>query len=1578
MEKILRLYTYVDGGVNDTPFPNTETQVEIGGFCYDAKRMGGAPTITASVYYPSCLDEVWTSEVYTEFNGEKYYLKQTPTSSYSNEDARYKHDIELISERAILDNVYFYDAVMEGETPTDDKPVSNGTKFVFWGNIEQFKNRLNASLRYSGMDYVAVVDEGVTSDEKLVSFDNAFFSNAIQESYNVFDIPYYFVGKTIHFGYSEDVIEDVFEYGVDNALVSITKNNANYKTVNRVTGVGSSDNIPFYYPNNSPKGDIEAEVNTSSSEFSVNIVDYEKYSNEVAIGDTFTFLKNNIAIIKGTSTSEVSFTTSGTPKTKNYRFDMAKIVAEFEIEASFQTTQVLRFIPTNTLQCIASGEHHMTDASHSESRTFNNIFNAGVARITGTVSNQVSVNSVDQIEFEVFLSQGVNKLTLEVEYKAGYHNFLPVGKINSLSIDGDCTWVMEGGEEYSCWQFKDNCVKIEDYGLSYNGTPTNGDTITQRLVKYVKTSKNLVPPIYRETEAAERFYNATNDTYEGVEFANPYTEGHPKEHIITVDDLKPTIKETMVDGLRIDMFSEFAYDVDDNDETYEDEDGNVYYKHPYFFGKLRKMNFNLFDHAIENQRMVISFTSGNAGACSFEIGVTEEYPQKNPVQVDENGNLVYDDNGMVLCGCEGTDQVITEYQDSQQDTLNNEVWIALRKEEETYGILMPQEAHRPKACTSGKNDGDTFVILGINLPKAYILDAEKKLEAEIIKYMQENNAERFNFAIAFSRIYFEENPDVLQYLNENARINIKYNNKDYLLYVNSFSYQMSEGDILPQITVELDEALTISQNALQNAINQVKSEVGRALSNIDVLGLATPYFLRKDADDEANGRINFKKGIKFGEGGKVEVLDNNSAKLTIEYLEVTKKATFTSLEIQEKTHVGGQILVTPAAINCGEVEEFDDFYRCYFQTKGIDGDEIFNQFAVGDQAICQTYNAWGSRYYWRLVTGIGADYIDLSKIDCDEDSDVPSAGDKIIQLGNRSEEARQNAIVLSAYGDGSPYIIQYKGIDSFDIDDDKIATKLSSTENIFTGRVHMELGSDGLENIEGGLNIGGQNMLRNSGFTGNYLSEPLTDGIVMEESKDLFSDPLDFWFSEEYPKDNALVVDSEESSSGKELVLSNGSVTQELYQRVIEGEKYVLSFKAKGVTLTYNIGGVSKTLQLTDTWLKYVEKFDALSTNAIFSITNATCTLCDIQLERGTMATSWGMSPLDNSSDRAYYQALNYLSDAMIEGSTDFFGGLVLTNHIKVGDYANHVMTKETGGVNGKWSNDDSVVFWGGGSLDKAINTIDKFKNNPSYQPSQEEISSLANFVVTHGGRMIANDAVIRGTIYAKDGDFTGIINANGGNIGLLSIHVNPHTKEAYITSKDAQCRIGRMNTTFFSNDLFSAHSAYNTQDFVCATGYETTLNGIGVMFDKPFKSIELEEDEGDVVDILINHGIDEYNDGGFDGRETSIRVTSGMFEGFRPKTTVVDKIYHNLSNLEHSVLVKLTSGSVEIGLPNKPKDGQEYYIETLGATVNISSEEENIRKKYATSNVSSVSSNGLVRMKYYAEENIWTCTIIV
>ena len=51
-------------------FPSDNEQVILGTYTYEAKRMGGTPTITDTFNFPRCLDSEWKqegcSEVYVE------------------------------------------------------------------------------------------------------------------------------------------------------------------------------------------------------------------------------------------------------------------------------------------------------------------------------------------------------------------------------------------------------------------------------------------------------------------------------------------------------------------------------------------------------------------------------------------------------------------------------------------------------------------------------------------------------------------------------------------------------------------------------------------------------------------------------------------------------------------------------------------------------------------------------------------------------------------------------------------------------------------------------------------------------------------------------------------------------------------------------------------------------------------------------------------------------------------------------------------------------------------------------------------------------------------------------------------------------------------------------------------------------------------------------------------------------------------------------------------------------------------------------------------------------------------------
>lgn len=183
--------------------------------------------------------------------------------------------------------------------------------------------------------------------------------------------------------------------------------------------------------------------------------------------------------------------------------------------------------------------------------------------------------------------------------------------------------------------------------------------------------------------------------------------------------------------------------------------------------------------------------------------------------------------------------------------------------------------------------------------------------------------------------------------------------------------------------------------------------------------------------------------------------------LEVDELLVRKLAYFVELIIKRLSHVGGEIILTPASLKCVKVEEYDTYYRCYFEQDNGDA-SIVQEFRADDQACAQTFNIKeetshnvANHYYWRLVVGVGDNYIDLSKADCKTGSGTPEAGDSIVQLGNRTDATRQNAIILSTVGEDAPSIKQYKGIDRYSLAGKEV-TVISPLLNKFIGQFISE------------------------------------------------------------------------------------------------------------------------------------------------------------------------------------------------------------------------------------------------------------------------------------------------------------------------------------------------------------------------------------------------------------------------------------------------------------------------------------------------------------------------------------------
>lgn len=1157
MVQELRLCKYVNG-INDMPFPNNESddeQIVITSFTYNAQRMAATPTITATIEYPRCLDNDWDNSVYAEYNGEKYYIRQIPSSSKSNTSVMYKHDITLYSERFILENIYFTDIEKKTENGVDTLVKKEATSIIYRFDLIEYVERLNWSLEVSELPYRVYIDDSIKNSEKAketkdIFLENAYLASAIQEIYNQWEIPFYFEGTNIIVkDCSENITDVTLAYGADESLLSIKKNNANFRKITRISGYGSDKNIPFYYPNWSQKGVIDVEPLSTNSKLTksmLTITDMKKFDKKMPLnGEVVWKTDSELTPIYEGDGKEGQVTLkykNSTTTSHDYIIPFECLRENGSVEIKFKA--IIREIMYPTKQGVeydiklALGDlmtspvvfnksyiypenADLTPKPLGASRDWQPIFltetkdsyvlnsayeQGGAIYIDRSIEyTLVSTTQIPKGKYNLCLtsffsiSDAVKNQKIIGTYKHYWSSGLgstrkdyPASineennKINIQIINIDFQYSL--GNDNEGWYLNDTKkINLDDIGVSVNGTPDttwNGEGFTQEIVSKIPTAKNLMPSLYRNSIGERKFYNAINyprsagandqdgesgETLNGLMYENEnykdngeyynfetlWTKVNQNEHIQEFSEIYPSITNvTNANNDPIDEILEVAFDENDNNEV--DEEGK--YIHPYFYVRIPQFSgnngFNLFDHKIVGEGMQVAMTSGDCSACNFKIMVkTEEsYGNEtyedviNPIKTDGNGNLVGKDWNEITNGD------FSSFDATQQDSRNGSIWLVLEKDNETFNETYPNSIKNvvPKV-------GDKFVLLNIDMPRSYVLEAEEKLTKEVIKYMSQNNSDKWNFDIDFSRIFLQENVNFYERLDENCKLNVRYNGETYNFYVNNYKYEVKANEALPKITVGLVDTITINRGITQNIIDGVMKAFYQMFEVVDdPQETMKEGYLRKNISEKMPNNMSFEKDVNIdgelnaskvytkeitsplyggdetiGVGFKLNEDENGESTLTVDNVKVRKRLQANEFVIKQIQFQGGVVIQSAAAMECSKVETYFAHIRCYFNTKN---GTISNQFKINDLARCQRVG-YAPKYYWRKVVGLGSDYIDLSIIQglYEEGSDMPSEGDIIVQMGNTNDPNRQSAIEMSTVGDNSPSFIMYSGINSFSL-----------------------------------------------------------------------------------------------------------------------------------------------------------------------------------------------------------------------------------------------------------------------------------------------------------------------------------------------------------------------------------------------------------------------------------------------------------------------------------------------------------------------------------------------------------------
>lgn len=210
----------------------------------------GIRNISMTVKHPSMWVDGTAPDVadftgaYVEYDGEGYNITSSkPTTEKSNSALDYIYTLSFKGEEDDLTRRKVRNLAEAGV----DSFISQGTVFSIYADINQFIQLLENNLKYYFGSKWTINLTGVSFDSIRVDINNLFLWDLLLKTYEYYGLRWNIRGNTINIGYEPDEILHVFDYGKEGGLVNITRTLSDSSIINRLSGVGSSRNVPMNY-----------------------------------------------------------------------------------------------------------------------------------------------------------------------------------------------------------------------------------------------------------------------------------------------------------------------------------------------------------------------------------------------------------------------------------------------------------------------------------------------------------------------------------------------------------------------------------------------------------------------------------------------------------------------------------------------------------------------------------------------------------------------------------------------------------------------------------------------------------------------------------------------------------------------------------------------------------------------------------------------------------------------------------------------------------------------------------------------------------------------------------------------------------------------------------------------------------------------------------------------------------------------------------------------------------------------------------------------------------------------------------
>ena len=392
---------------------------------------------------------------------------------------------------------------------------------------------------------------------------------------------------------------------------------------------------------------------------------------------------------------------------------------------------------------------------------------------------------------------------------------------------------------------------------------------------------------------------------------------------------------------------------------------------------------------------------------------------------------------------------------------------------------------------------DTYILWNVRMPDEYYPIAEEEYATAVEKYMDEHCLDRSVYKCSTDYVTLKKRgvvPCMGQRVRlESDRFFASGYRESRITVVDQKLERPTEADIeisdvLSQTTQSrmADEIENVRSEVKANAVElpDVIRSWDTTLptdNNLFSARRSQQEFLSRKRNDRTKGRITFEQGVVFGqeENGRVDG-KGNADLLTLVVRELLRSANYGGsgmtgngwqigldedllshlivdkitvrrvmnvfeLLINKVRSVGGQICVSAANGKIKTVQEQGDYWHITFEQE--------NTFVAHDLMRCQVFTGTSQKAYWVEVTGIANGGILVEKSEFE--TAQPEEGDECVLMGNTETANRQNLVLISASEDGHPRVDVLDGVNAKNFDH-ALRARLGNLDDIKDDRFPLD------------------------------------------------------------------------------------------------------------------------------------------------------------------------------------------------------------------------------------------------------------------------------------------------------------------------------------------------------------------------------------------------------------------------------------------------------------------------------------------------------------------------------------------